>query len=80
MEFDGRKFEMMIASDLERDGMWLEAWEGSCQVAGVFYSDVNGKFSLHALNEDLPLDLVDYLSSTARERLVPATEMVGENQ
>jgi hypothetical protein len=80
MEFDGRKFEMLIASDLERDGMWLEAWEGSDQVAAVFYSDVSGKFTFSAFNEDLPLDLLEYMSRRSRERLVPATEIVGGNQ
>ena len=83
MKFDDRTFEIMIASDLVRDGMSLEVWETidgrRAQVAEVFYSDVTGRFAFSAFDECLPLGLVEIMSRMARERLVPAKELVGES-
>jgi hypothetical protein len=81
--FGGRVFETAISSDLVRDGMSLEAWEilgdKTEQVAEVFYTDVEKSFAFSAFEENLPLGLIEFLSSEARVRLSPATELTGGN-
>ncbi|MCV3767559.1 hypothetical protein [Rhizobium sp. TRM95796] len=83
LTFGSRVFETAIASDLVRNGMSLEAWEilgdKTEQVAEVFYSDVEKSFSFSAFEEGLPLGLIEFMSSEARVRLSPATELTGGN-
>jgi hypothetical protein len=83
MLIDGRSFETQIVADLKRDGMWLEVWETTNgrydNVAGIFYSDVSGRFTFSAFEEDLPLGLLEITGHIARTRLVPETKLAGEN-
>lgn len=83
MKFDGRTFEIQVASDIVRDGMCLEAWETSegrsVQVVEVFYSDISERMTFTAFEENLPLGLVENMCRIAQERLVPEPELTGGN-
>lgn len=62
-------------SDIVRDGMFLEAdligTAARRTVAESFYSDVTGKLTLTLFEENVPVELVEYLISDGRECLPP---------
>jgi hypothetical protein len=78
VEFEGRQYSLTRACDLERDGMGLEmddiADGGRELVLYAFYSDADGRISLSAFREDLPLAMVEWFISRARELLPPVSE------
>ena len=69
------KFEGLIGSDLERDGMYLEISEfpyNSVEVIlEIFYSDATNKFSITLFNENVALELVEEAIEIAKHRLIP---------
>src|SRR5687767_756824 len=72
MEFEGQQFEILRGSDVQRDGMYLEASAADGEaVAEIFFSDQTGTLSVSLFRQDLPLSLVEWLSSSARRALVP---------
>jgi hypothetical protein len=80
VEFRGRQYELIRASDVESDGMWLELYAlsggGRSQMLDAFYSDACGEMNLTAYAPDMPLELVEWFVSRARQLLppVPGTE------
>lgn len=61
-----------MASDLVRDGMALELLDAFGEVvADVFYSDATGEMSFSAYRHDLPLEVVECLIASAKQRLPP---------
>ena len=63
-------YEIVMASDLERDGMWLEAWSDVANlVLTAFYSDVDHTFQFDHLREDLPVAFVEWFQAEAERRL-----------
>ncbi len=81
IEFGGRSFTLIRGSDVQRDGMYLEISEqkrGETRVVlEVFYRDEDGRMTLSAFAEDLPLELVEHAALTARERLTPSVVDMG---
>ena len=70
-EFGGRKFHFLRASDIHRDGMGFEAWEGDVHVAEVFYWDKDGKATFSCFVDDLPVDLVAFLVGDGLGQITP---------
>ncbi len=75
MQFRGREYELIRASDVGRDGMWMECNAlddpGVQPVVAVFYSDTDGTMTFSAYRADLPLDLIEWVIAAAREGLPP---------
>jgi hypothetical protein len=75
VEFRGRQYELIRASDIERDGMWLELYDLTAnerpEVLDAFYSDATGEMSFTANAPDLPFELVEWFVARARELLPP---------
>ncbi len=71
------KFEGLIGSDLERDGMYLEISEfpyNSVEVIlEIFYSDITNKFSIALFKENVALELIEEAIKIAKQRLVPVS-------
>lgn len=68
----GHSYEVIVGSDIQRDGMYLEAWnEGGAVVAEVFYSDQDDTMTFTGYLSDLPLTLVEWMIGQAKIRLIP---------
>lgn len=70
----GMTYTLELGSDLERDGMFLELYEGSRDgpfLAEVFYSDQTHTMTFTALREDLPLEAVEWFIEQAKVQLPP---------
>ncbi len=71
------KFEGLIGSDLERDGMYLEISESPYNsvevILEIFYSDVTNKFSITLFRENVALELIEEAIKIAKHRLVPVS-------
>lgn len=78
MHIDGRKFRFLRSSDLERDGLCLEAHEDDKQVAEVFYSDVDRSTTFTAFANDLPTALVLYMVTEGLAQITPVSESDSE--
>jgi hypothetical protein len=76
MHFDhqGSHYQMIRASDLNRDGMGLELLSGGRTIAEVFHSDVSGDFTISLFQQELPLVVIERLIAEARIALLPARE------
>jgi hypothetical protein len=77
-EFDGRQFEVVMASDLDRDGMALELTDladesGVGPVLEAFWhdSEPGSDFIVHR-STVLPLPVIERFVEEARRRLPPA--------
>lgn len=71
-EIDGRQYELIVGSDVsERDGMYLEIYEGPDQILEVFYSDGDGSMTFSAYKQDLPLGVVEWAIAEGKVRLTP---------
>lgn len=71
IEFGGRTFQFFRASDVVRDGVGFEAWEGDEQVAEVFYWDSTSKATFSAFTDDLPVELISYLITEGLQQITP---------
>jgi len=73
IQIEGVKYELVRGSDIDRDGMFLEASildsNPLQQVAEVFYSDQSHEFTFSCFMENIPLELIEKLISSAKERL-----------
>ena len=73
IELKGTKYEIVMCSDVQRDGMYLEVSIPGTnplqQIAEVFYSDQTHDFTVSCFHENLPLELVELLISEAKMRL-----------
>ncbi len=65
-------YSFLIASDLDRDGLGVEMLYNNHIFAEVFYSDVTDKMTVSLAKSDLPIEAVEKLLETAKERLPPA--------
>jgi hypothetical protein len=77
IEFSGRKFGMLRASDVDRDGMALEAYEvipgGTLRtVLEAFWRDSDNRLTFSAYEPDLPFELVEMFVAQVRPRLTPS--------
>lgn len=71
--FGKRNFEVVLGSDIVRDGMYLEISEdgGKPGIAEVFFSDQTGELVLNTFGNEIPIETVEWLVSEARVRLSP---------
>lgn len=73
IEVKGKKYEMVMCSDIQRDGMYLEVLIPGTkplqQVAEVFYSDQTLDFTVSCFHENVPLELLELLINEAKVRL-----------
>ena len=70
----GREYWLVVGSDLDRDGMFLEcsdANDGTKVFIEVFYSDADGSFTVDMFGHALPLALVKLVVATAERELPP---------
>ena len=74
----GSKYSFTRGSDVVRDGMFLEAelLEGEKRraIAEVFYSDDTGKFVVSCFEENIPMELIEYLVAEGRQCLPPSAK------
>jgi hypothetical protein len=77
LKLGAQQYSFTRGSDVDRDGMFLEAdvigEGGKRTVAEVFYSDATGQFFLTCFEENVPLELVEYLIEEGRRWLPPST-------
>jgi hypothetical protein len=74
MEVAGITYTFTMGSDVDRDGMYLEAaitGSPSEVVAEVFYSDASGQFAVSCFKESIPIEVLEHLMTEARRRLPP---------
>ncbi|WP_052573249.1 hypothetical protein [Haloferula sp. BvORR071] len=78
IEHAGRTYSTVRGSDLARDGMFLElSVAGSSEVLmEIFYSSVDGSFSLSSFGAQVPLEVAEALIAGARELLVQRPEQI----
>ncbi|WP_020468292.1 hypothetical protein [Zavarzinella formosa] len=71
-DFDIR-YEVVMASDLQRDGMWLEFSDRLCGelVFLAFYSDIDGSMEFEKIQANLPPDAEAWFREEAIRRLPP---------
>lgn len=78
MNIAGSKYSFTRGSDVVRDGMFLEAelLEGEKRraIAEVFYSDDTGKFVVSCFEENIPMELIEYLVAEGRQCLPPSAK------
>lgn len=73
IQIAGQSYFAVIGSDLERDGMFLEVADAAnALVATLFYSDGDESMTLTAHRPDIPLPLIEWMISEAKERLPAA--------
>jgi hypothetical protein len=77
MMIQGREYSLIMGSDLERDGMFLELYEGTqpngSPQAEYFYSDADGSFSLTVYDGAVPEPALEWLRNEGARRL-PASD------
>jgi hypothetical protein len=75
MQIGDREYSLVMGSDIEREGMFLELNAGlepsGSPLAECFYSDVDGSFSLTTYDESTPAAALDWLRSEAQRMLPP---------
>lgn len=73
LEHGGKAYTLERGSDVARDGMFLWLSEaGSIEILmEVFYSDVDGSFTMAGFGGFAPLEIVERLIAEARNCLPP---------
>ena len=75
MEFDGRAYSLLVSSDLPEDGMLAELLDGTPEarrvIADVLYSDRNRSLALRQYTPGIPVVVLEWFWSQARQRLSP---------
>ena len=77
-ESEGRHVEVLMASDVVRDGMGLELTDlgqtsGPGPALEIFYSDEDGSMTFSALRAvDVPLEILTRFVEEARAKLPPS--------
>ncbi len=75
--FQNLQFEAVVASDNERDGLFLEVCEGTelgPRVLEIFYSHKTNEMTLTVNSQGVSLDLVEWAIETAKVNLVRVTK------
>lgn len=67
-------YSYVVASDLERDGMYLEvsSKEDGADLLEIFFSDRDQKMTVTTLRGDVPVEVVEWAISIAKHRLMPS--------
>lgn len=76
VEFDGRHYDIVMASDVIRDGMGLELWDvapapGRGLVAEAFWSDTDGVLTFTGSDLPVPFEVLEHFAAQVRPRLTP---------
>ena len=79
LEFSGRRFEFIRASDIARDGMLLMADEilsdgEQRTVLEALWHDPDGRLTFSAFERDLPFDLVETFLANVKPALTPSNQ------
>ena len=77
MKHDGREYAYVVGSDVIRDGMYVEVGDGpdgANAILEIFYSDASHKMTVTLYRPDVPLEVVEWAISIARERLPVKTD------
>jgi hypothetical protein len=75
VEIAGQTYEVVVGSDVDRDGMYLEVQDATkALVAEVFYSDRDATMTFTGYRADVPLPVVEWMIAEARKRLIPVAE------
>lgn len=77
MKHDGQEYALRVGSDIIRDGMYIEVSDkpdGFKEILEIFYSDVSHRMSVTLYKPDVPLEVVEWAISIARERLPVKTD------
>ena len=73
VEFEGRRYAVLLGSDVRNDGMYLEMSEVTNSAPDVvllaFHSEADGRMTFSAYREDLPFSAVEWFLSEAKRRL-----------
>ena len=76
IEFDGRPYELVYGSDIQRDGVYLELSDVSRDdpvvIVDAFRWDPDGRITFSAYREDVPFEIVEWFTAEVRRRLAPA--------
>ncbi|HLL03556.1 MAG TPA: hypothetical protein VK539_23430 [Myxococcaceae bacterium] len=76
VEFEWRTYELLLCSDVQADGMYLEMMDTTDDARTVvlvaFYSDADGRMTLSAYRENLPLAAVEWFIAEAKRCLPPS--------
>ncbi len=65
------EFHQIVASDIDRDMLSLELWEGKEQIAEIAYSDTTHQMTMSIWRQDLPLNIIEEMIEYAKRRLPP---------
>ena len=75
MNIDGREYTVLMGSDVDRDGMFLELYLGrepkGEPLAECFYSDVDGSLSLTVYRRNTSDAALAWLEQEGARRLPP---------
>lgn len=75
MIIENTEYEFCRGSDINRDGMYLEASIKNSspisQVAEIFYSDVTNEYYISIFVDHIPLKLIEYMIERAKKDLPP---------
>lgn len=72
VELVGQSYEVIVGSDVQRDGMYLEVSnQAKAVIAEVFYSDEHDTITFTGFVSDIPLPLVEWMIGQAKARLTP---------
>ena len=75
MTYEGRTYRLILGSDVQADGMYLELSDESSgeseAVADWFYSDVDGSMAFTEYRAGIPAPVLAWLEMEARRRLPP---------
>ncbi len=71
----GQEYNYVVGSDVQRDGMYLEVTDTLPEpdVLEVFYSDQTNHMTFTAYRPDIPVELIEWALTVARERLIPTS-------
>lgn len=68
------RYEVIMGSDLSRDGMFLELWDRDELTLEVFFSDADGSFTTTHYRTGVPPEVEAWVEAEARRRLPPSPD------
>ncbi len=75
-ELNGVEYTYVVGSDINRDGMYLEVAEKRDEISPlfeIFYSDVTHEMSMNTFKPNLPVPLLEWALTIAKQRLPAST-------
>ena len=72
MKHGDKEYRYTMGSDVIRDGMYIEISDqpnGTDAIIEIFYSDVSHSMNVALYKPNVPLEVVEWAISVARERL-----------